>query len=110
MLDGLKFSAKRTQKKEPKRIPAISKKKQKRIRETGSEADLFREIWDARKHECEQCGRTLRTARAHNFDHTEPKSRGESRRLDPGNVKILCFACHFEKTSGQKYKGADYDL
>jgi hypothetical protein len=58
-----------------KPIAKISEKKKKRIKEQGSEVDLFRKIWSERPHICEQCGYVLSEPKPHNFDHKIPKSR-----------------------------------
>jgi len=58
-----------------KPIKKISDKKKKRIKEEGSEVDLFKKIWNERLHQCENCGYILKNPKAHNFDHIEPKSR-----------------------------------
>lgn len=105
----LMFSPGETKPKERKPIPKISKKKQERIKTEWSETDLFAKIWSERPHECEICGKVLTTPRAHNFDHVKPKSRGEAYRLDPSNIKIVCFPCHYVKTTKQVYKGIDLD-
>jgi hypothetical protein len=38
-----------------KPIAKISEKKKKRIKEQGSEVDLFKKIWSERTHLCEKC-------------------------------------------------------
>lgn len=58
-----------------KPIAKISEKKKKRIKEQGSETELFKQIWNERPHQCEKCGYVLREPKPHNFDHIEPKSR-----------------------------------
>lgn len=93
-----------------KAINKISKKKKQRIKEWWSEVELFKEIWNERKKECENCKRELIQARVHNFDHIIPKSRWEEFRLDKSNIKLICFKCHFEKTSWLVYKWIDLDF
>jgi 5-methylcytosine-specific restriction endonuclease McrA len=73
------------------------------------EADMFREIWNERPHLCELCWKILREAKAHNFDHIIPKSRGEEYRLNKTNIALVCFSCHFNKTTLLKYKWPDLD-
>jgi 5-methylcytosine-specific restriction endonuclease McrA len=97
-----KKSIKPTIKKEPvkpkKPIPKISKKKKKRLKETGGEKAIFLEVWNERCHNCEVCGKALKELKAHTIDHKIPKSRGEKYRLDKNNLQILCFPCHYEKS------------
>lgn len=90
-------------------IRKVSIKKQQRIKEWWSEKDLFLEIRNERKHECEECWKYLKEAKAHNFDHIIPKSRWEKYRLDKNNIKIVCFFCHFLKTHWLIYKWIDLD-
>ena len=92
------------------KIRSISKKKQIRLKEIGSEKSLFEKVWNSRSHECEECKKYLHTPKIHNFDHIIPKSQGEKFRYDEKNIKILCFACHFQKTTGLNYKWIDLDL
>lgn len=93
-----------------KAINKISLKKKQRIKEWWSEVQLFKEIWNERKKECENCKRELTQARVHNFDHIIPKSRWEEFRLDKSNIKLICFKCHFEKTNWLVYKWIDLDF
>ena len=62
--------------KKPKPIPKISEKKEKRLKENGSEADLFRKIIAERGElYCEVCGKHIKNPKPHHFDHKTPKSR-----------------------------------
>lgn len=96
-------------KKERKRIPQVSKKKQLRLKETWGEAALFLLIWNERDHNCEECGRQLYTPRPHNFDHKIGKAHGESYRLNKSNIVLVCFACHYMKTNWGEWYWIDYD-
>lgn len=59
-----------------KPIAKISEKKKKRIKEQGSETDLFREIiTDRGELYCEVCGKHIKNPKPHHFDHKIPKSR-----------------------------------
>ncbi len=91
-------------KKVRKPIPKIGKRTKERISEHGTESELFAKIWNDRPHACEECGKTITEPRAHNFDHVIPKGRDASKRYDPDNIRLLCFACHFHKTTGLAYK------
>jgi len=104
-------TAKPQEKAKPKKpIAKISEKKKKRIKEQGSEIDLFREIiTDRGELYCEVCGKHIKNPKPHHFDHKIPKSRWEKYRLDKNNIQILCFADHFEKTTWLKYKGINLD-
>lgn len=101
---SLAFGVSITPRKIPKPIRPVGKRTAERIKEHGSEKELFALVWSERPHVCENCGKVLREARAHNFDHTVPKGRDQSKRYDPENIRLLCFGCHFEKTTGMKYK------
>lgn len=87
-----------------KPIKQVSDKKKLRIKEEWSETGIFMEIWNEREHKCEKCNYPLQEPKAHNFDHIKAKWMNKGKRLDKDNIKILCFACHFERTTGLKYK------
>ena len=91
------------------RINLVSDKKKERLKNWWSEIELFKEIWNERKRICEECWKILKEPKAHNFDHIIPKSRWEKYRLDKSNIKIVCFACHFLKTTWLNYKWPDLD-
>lgn len=97
------------EKKAQKPIPKISKKKLSRIKHEWKETEIFDIVWNERPHECVKCRKKLKKKKIHNFDHIIPKSRGEQYRLDPDNIQILCFWCHYEKTTWQNYKWIDLD-
>ena len=52
-----------------KPIPKISEKKKKRLKENGSESDLFRKIWEERPHYCEICGTMIPEPKPESFAH-----------------------------------------
>jgi 5-methylcytosine-specific restriction endonuclease McrA len=90
---------KETVKPKPKKpISKISKKKKKRLKETGGEKAIFLEVWNEKPHNCEVCGKALKELKAHTIDHKIPKSRGEKYRLDKSNLLINCFSCHYKKS------------
>lgn len=92
-----------------KPIAKIGKRKIERIKNEGSETDIFMTIWNNRPHICENCWQTLNEPKTHNFDHIIPKSRWKEYRLDEDNIQIVCFACHYEKTTWQIYKWINLD-
>jgi len=100
---------KQKEQKVQKPIPKISEKKKQRMKEEWTETALFDKVWRERPHVCVECGKELKSPKPHNFDHIIPKSRGKAYRLDPDNIQILCFWCHYEKTTLQKYKWIDLD-
>lgn len=110
--DVKKLSKKTKEEKKPKAIKQVSEKKKERIKATGWEFKLFQKIAKKRQIDwvvvCEnkKCNKpmSLEVLTVWNFDHDKPKSKWENYRLDENNIKILCFACHFEKTNCQKLK------
>lgn len=69
-----------------------------RVRTATGEAALFKALWLIRPHICNNCKDPLgNEAKAHFFSHDKPKSRGEQYRLNPNNVILLCFDCHYAK-------------
>jgi len=68
---------------------------------TGERA-VFLQIWESRPHRCEHCGRSLDLPRAHYFAHIKSKGNSPNLRLDPKNIRLLCYnfidpsdSCHF---------------
>ena len=83
--------------KKPKPIPKISQKKKERIKKEWSEADLFREIWWERSHNCEICWKFIPEPRPECFSHVLSKGRYPGLRYNKRNIKILCsIDCHHE--------------
>ena len=74
----------------------IKKPTKKRVIKPTGEAKLFKAIWAVRPHVCENCGVSLgNEARSFYFAHKIPKGRNEELRLQPSNIMLLCFDCHF---------------
>ena len=90
-------------------IKQISDKRKFKINNWWGEKDLFKMIWNKRNHNCELCWKNINTPRIHHFDHKIPKSKWEQYRLDENNIQIVCFACHFKKTTWLNYKWPDLD-
>ena len=74
------------------------------------EKDLFLQIWNERQHICNKCGKNLPKMRTWNFSHIKSKWSRPDLRLDPNNIELLCFACHFEYDHWLKYKGPELDI
>lgn len=89
-----------------KAVKKISDKRKKRLSEY-SEKDMFKEIWQERNHNCEECWKYLREAKAHNFSHIKSKWSRPDLRMDKDNIKILCFRCHFKNDMWLDYKWPD---
>jgi hypothetical protein len=102
---SLSYGVSTSPKKPKRKIAPFGKRTKERIAKYGTESEFFiKEIWDKRPHVCEQCGKRLREPKPHNFDHIIAKSRDASKRYDPNNIRLLCFAHHFFKTTAQVYK------
>lgn len=91
------------------RINLVSDKKKERLANWWSEKDLFKEIWEERPHICEECWKTLKEAKAHNFSHIKSKGKYPELRLEKSNIELLCFRCHFKKDMWLDYKWPDLD-
>lgn len=63
-------------------------------RKPTGEAQVFREIWDERPHECEACGQPIHEATASNFSHLLPKNAYPDLQKDKRNIRIKCAPCH----------------
>ena len=73
-----------------KPIKKISDKKKKRLKENGSEAELFRKIWNERQHYCEICGVIIQEPKPECFSHILGKGRYPALRYNPKNIKLCC--------------------
>ena len=83
---------------------ARSKSKKAGVKELG-QADVFKEIWDSRKHECEVCGRSIREPKASNFSHILGKGAYPSMKLVRRNIRIKCCdldLMHKERNAGAR--------
>ena len=80
-----------------KPIPKISQKKKERIKKEWSEADLFREIWWERSHNCEICWKFIPEPRPECFSHILSKGRYPALRYNKRNIVLCCqILCHKE--------------
>lgn len=85
-----------------KRSPHRRGSAPKRRKPTG-EALLFKIIWTERPHYCVWCGEWLgNEACTFHFSHIIPKGRWPDLRLDPTNIRLLCFECHQAYDQGTK--------
>ena len=66
---SLSYGVSITPKKEKKPISAVGKRTKERVKENGTEKELFALVWKTRPHACQDCGHPLTEPRAHNFDH-----------------------------------------
>ena len=61
------------------------------------EKELFLKIWDARERICVKCGDNLgQEPLAQYFSHIKSKGSRPDLRLNPDNIELLCFDCHYE--------------
>jgi 5-methylcytosine-specific restriction endonuclease McrA len=73
-----------------------SMQKKKPVKRTG-ERELFERIWNQRPHICTNCLSKLGdTPKIHFFAHLYPKSTHPELRLDPLNIVLLCYDCHYD--------------
>lgn len=82
-------------KKERKRIPQVSKKKQLRLKEGWGEAALFLLIWNESPHICIVCWSSIPEPKTFCFSHKLSKGRYPEYRLNPKNIALVCsMECH----------------
>lgn len=80
-----------------KAIKKISSKRKERLKDWWSELELFREIWNERKRECEVCKKTIYEASSFCFAHQAPKGTYPEHRLNKDNISLVCsIKCHWE--------------
>lgn len=104
-------TAKPQEKAKPKKpIAKISEKKKKRIKEQGSEIDLFRSIWNTRKHLCEICGAIIQEPKPESFAHRLGKGRYPEHRYNEKNVALVCSNGKCHRELDKKNKGNDFEI
>lgn len=74
-------------------------------RKNTGEKQLFLQIWNERKHICENCGVNLgEIPKSFMFAHIKAKSIEPGMRLDKNNIRLLCWDCHYSLDfRGQQY-------
>lgn len=69
------------------------------------ERELFLEIWNERRHICQNCGVVLgNVPRGYMFSHIRAKSIEPEKRLDKENIRLLCWDCHY----ALDFRGKEY--
>ena len=67
-------------------------------RKSTGEKGMFNIIWSQRPHYCINCGKWLGlTPKSWMFSHRIAKGVNEKERLNPDNIDLLCFDCHFAR-------------
>lgn len=68
------------------------------------EKEMFLKIWEQRPHVCVNCGKFLgHEPKNYMFSHRIAKGVDNFQRLNPDNIDLLCFDCHFARDmQGQK--------
>lgn len=66
---SLPFGVSTTPKKEKKAIATVGKRTKERIKENGTEKELFARIWSEREHACEICGKRIIEPKPESFSH-----------------------------------------
>jgi hypothetical protein len=57
---------------------------------------------------CADCGRILRTLRAHNFAHIKSKGKYPELKCETENIVIKCYTCHCNNDHNQNVKNAEW--
>ena len=75
--------------------------KEKKKEYTKLQFELFQEIWNERKHNCQSCGFWLgNEPKSIFFDHLIEKSKRKDLALIKENILLVCENCHSCKTMG----------
>ena len=62
---------------------------------------FFLQIWNKKKHECENCGKWLgKEPLSYMFDHLLEKSKYPELKYEEENIMLVCLECHDNKTRG----------
>jgi hypothetical protein len=62
---------------------------------------FFIQMWNKRKHECENCGKWLgKEPLSYMFDHLLEKSKFPELKHEEDNIMLVCLECHDLKTRG----------
>jgi len=87
-------------KKNPK---PLQRKPIKKARKPTGETNLFQQLWEERRHQCQWCWVYLGDEFNHAFfDHVIEKSKAPKLRLEPANIRLLCLRCHHARHFGTK--------
>ena len=83
---------------------ALEKRRKKtNVRKATGEKEMFLKIWSERPHQCVNCGKYLgEVPKSFMFSQREAKSVNEQERLNPSNIDLLCFDCHFARDMQSK--------
>jgi len=74
---------------------------EKQVGDISQMRKFFLELWNKRRHYCENCGEWLgNIPLSYHFDHTLEKSKYPELKYEEDNIEILCLKCHDEKTRG----------
>lgn len=73
-------------------------RKKSNVRKATGEREVFLKIWTERPHRCVNCGKYLgEDPKSFMFSHREAKGVNNRNRLNPSNIDLLCFDCHFAR-------------
>lgn len=76
-------------------------KSPKRVSSIPSMRSFFVEVWNERKHNCENCGKWLGIEPlSYMFDHVLEKSKYPALKFEKENIMLMCLECHDKKTKG----------
>lgn len=76
-------------------------KKLDNSRKTSDMNAFFLQIWNKKKHECENCGKWLgKEPLSYMFDHLLEKSKHPDLKFEEDNIMLVCLECHDNKTRG----------
>ncbi len=83
------------------KVVKVKKPLKKKYPKATGEAKVFKQIWIERPHFCEHCGNGLpEPPLAIYFSHDIRKSKENSQRLNPKNIRLHCELCHVAKDQG----------
>ena len=88
-----------------KRLSAgkVKKPLKRKFPKPTGERDLFMAIWAIRPHICTNCTQDLgQEPKAFFFAHIKGKGANPELRLQPSNIRLLCFECHRIYDQGTK--------
>lgn len=86
------------QKQEKKKAAGKKSGKYQYKREATGEKSVFEYVLERDEPKCYVCGEHITLIMAHNFAHVLPKGKYPAMRLNPDNIRLLCFkfgqGCH----------------
>jgi hypothetical protein len=88
-------------------VGKVKKPLKRKFPKPTGERDLFMAIWAIRPHSCTNCTADLgQEPKTFFFAHIKGKGANPELRLQPSNIRLLCFECHriYDQGTEEQFK------